>query len=339
MFIVTERLILLNMEYKESDIIYEAIANLEAYTGLQINVETARPEYDAILEIKGQTFYVEAKSNARKSNIGIILSHLKNQSPDKKWLLIADYIAKEVAQILKQENWNYLDTAGNASIQTDNLFIVIEGKKKLSQDRKNQSRAFQEAGLKLLLLLISGPQSLQLSYRELSEKTNVSLGSVSNIIKELEENAFILKTQNTRILKNTDILIERWVTAYNEVLKPRLFRKRYRAANDSFNWMEEVQEGLGIYWGGEPGASLLTGQLRPVTYTLYYNGELPRLAQELKLIPDNNGTIEVYNTFWLTYVMSLHDITAPPLVIYADLMGTDSSRNAEIAKLILENGL
>lgn len=339
MFIVTEQFIILNMEYKESDIIYEAIANLEENTGLQINVETARQEYDAILEIQGNTFYVETKANARKSNIGIILSKLKNQAKDKKWLLIADYIAKEVAQTLRQENCNYLDTAGNASIKSDKLFIVIEGKKKLSQDRKNQSRAFQEAGLKLLVLLISDPKILTASYRELSEKTNVSLGSVSNIIKELEENAFILKTQNTRILKNKDLLIERWVTAYNEVLKPRLFRKRYRASSHSFNWKEKIEENPDIYWGGEPGASLITGQLQPAIYTLYYNGELPRLAQELKLIPDYNGNIEVYSTFWLADLKSKNLYSAPPLVVYADLMGSDSSRNIEIAKLILENGL
>ncbi len=44
MFIVTERFILLNNMYRETDIIYEAIANLEEYTGLKINVETGRRE-------------------------------------------------------------------------------------------------------------------------------------------------------------------------------------------------------------------------------------------------------------------------------------------------------
>ena len=327
------------MEYKESDIIYEAIANLEKYTGMQINVETARQEYDAILEIQGHTFYVEAKSNARKSNIGIILSHLKNQSPDKKWLLIADFIAKEVAQILKQENCNYLDTAGNASIKTDNLFIVIEGKKKLSQDRKNQSRAFQEAGLKLLLLLISDPHSLHSSYRELSEKTNVSLGSVSNIIKELEENDFILITQNNRILKNKDTLIERWVTSYNEVLKPRVLRKKFRLTNDNLNFSLSENNQLGFVWGGESAANIMTNYLKSSHHTIYYDGDMSILLNTLKLIPDTNGNIEVYSSFWTDDLKLKYGNTAPPLVVYADLMGTNNSRNIEAAKMILENGL
>lgn len=82
MFIVTEHFILLNNMYRETDIIYEAIANLEEYTGLKINVETDRREYDAVIQIGWQTFYVEAKANARKSNIGMVLSKLEVQ--DKK---------------------------------------------------------------------------------------------------------------------------------------------------------------------------------------------------------------------------------------------------------------
>ena len=78
----------------------------------------------------------------------MILSQLEVQDKNKQWLLIADYLAKDVAEILQKENHNYLDVAGNASIKTNNLFIFIEGKKKEAAEKKNQSRAFQEAGLK-----------------------------------------------------------------------------------------------------------------------------------------------------------------------------------------------
>lgn len=339
MFIVTEHPILLNMEYKESDIIYEAIANLEEYTGLQINVETARQEYDAILEIHGQTFFVEAKSHARKSNIGIILAQFKDQSQYKKWLLIADYIAKDVAEILRQENCNYLDTAGNAYIKTEKLFIFIDGKKKESADKKNQSRAFQEVGLKLLLLLISDPHSLQSSYRALAEKTQISLGSVSNIFKELEDSGFIIKTKQKRVLKNMDLLLERWVIAYNEILKPRILRKKFRPVSDVFDLSLTQNQQIGFVWGGESAANIMTNYLKSSHHTIYYDGDLSVLLNALRLIPDNNGNIEVYSSFWTEDLTLKYPNTAPPLVVYADLMGTNSSRNIEAAKMILDNGL
>ena len=339
MFIVTERFILLNNMYRETDIIYEAIANLEEYTGLKINVETDRREYDAVIQIEGQTFYVEAKANARKSNIGMVLSKLEVQDKNKKWLLVADYLAKDVANILQKKNHNYLDVAGNASIKTDKLFIFIEGKKKESVEKKNQSRAFQEVGLKLLLLLISDPENLQMSYRALAEKTNISLGSVSNIFRELEESDFILKTNKKRVFKKMDVLLERWIIAYNEILKPRILRKKYRLANEDVNFLNTQNEFLGFVWGGESAAGFITNYLKSSNYTIYYDGELSSLAKNLKLIPDNNGNVEVYNTFWTEDLKLKYDNMAPPLVVYADLMGTNSSRNIEAAKMILENGL
>lgn len=339
MFIVTERFNLLNKMYKETDIIYEAVANLEAHTGLNISVETGRREYDAIIQLDGQTLCVEAKANARKSNIGMILSQLEMQDKNKKWLFVADYLAKDVAEILQKESHNYLDVAGNAFIKTNNLFIFIEGKKKRSKDKKNQSCAFQEVGLKLLLLVISDAESLQLSYRTIAEKTNISLGSVSNIFGELQDSGFILKTHKMRVLKNMDALLERWVIAYNEILKPRILRKKYRLANTDSSFLDINNQELGFVWGGESAASLITNYLKSSNYTIYYDGDLSVLTKNLRLIPDNNGNVEVYQTFWTEDLQLKYQNTAPPLVVYADLMGTNSARNIEAAKIILENGL
>lgn len=216
---------------------------------------------------------------------------------------------------------------------------MIEGKKKKTPEKKNQSRAFQEVGLKLLLLLVSDPDSLQLSYRVLAEKTKISLGSVSNIFQELEDSGYILKTKRKRVIKNTDVLLERWVIAYNEILKPRGLRKKYRLANEESDLIYIQAEKYGFYWGGESAANIITNYLKSSNYTIYYDGELSTLVKDLKLIPDTNGNIEVYNIFWTQDIKLKYPNTAPPLVVYADLMGTNNSRNIETAKMILDNGL
>lgn len=325
--------------HKETDIIYEAIANLEEITGLTISVETTRPQYDAIINVGNHMFYAEAKTNARKSNIGLILSKFQELDNNKNWLLVVDYLAKDVAEVLQQQNYNYIDVAGNAHIKVGELFIFIEGKKKKSKEKKNQSRAFQEAGLKLLLLLISDPQSLQTSYRELADKTGISLGSVSNIFTELKATGFLLTTNNKRVLKNRDVLLDRWVVAYNEILKPRMLRKKYRLANEDHNFINANTAEFGFIWGGEAAAGIITNYLKSDQYIIYYDEDLPTLVRNLRFIPDNNGNIEVYNTFWTKDLNLKYHNTAPPLVVYADLMGSNSSRNIEAAKIILENGL
>lgn len=326
--------------YRDNDFIYEAIASLEDTTGIPIVIEKARKTYDVILQISNETFYCIAKKNAKNANYGIIMSSLKDINHSKNNIIVTDYLTKNIAEELKQNGINYLDASGNTFIKTDRFFVYVEGRKAKINKRTNQTRAFQEAGLKLLLLLISNPETLQFSYRELAEKTGIALGSVSNIFKELEENNYLLNTKNKRVLKNLNEIIERWVIAYNELLKPRSFRKKMRAIGNEFSIKSTLNNSdIKLYFGGEPGGQLLTEYLKPKDYIIYTDEEISKVAKQLKLVPDESGNIELYSKFW-TYNLHLKNgYTAPPLVIYADLIGTGNDRNIETAKIILENGL
>ncbi|WP_238557197.1 MULTISPECIES: type IV toxin-antitoxin system AbiEi family antitoxin [Elizabethkingia] len=341
MFIPTEHLILLNKEmYRDNDFVYEAIASLEDTTGLSITIESVRETYDVVLQINNETFYCIAKKNAKNANYGIIMSSLKDINNSKNNIVIADYLTKKTAEELKQNSINYLDASGNAFIKTRDFFVYVEGRKTKINKKTNQTRAFQEAGLKLLLLLISNPETLQFSYRELAEKTGIALGSVSNIFKELEESHYLLKTRNKRVLKNQDDITERWIIAYNELLKPRSLRKKMRAIGNEFNTNNIINKNnIKLYFGGEPGGELLTGHLKPKDYIIYTDEETSKVAKELKLVPDEEGNIELYNKFWTDSLHLKNEHTAPPLVVYADLLGTGNNRNIETAKIILENGL
>ncbi|SHI54745.1 type IV toxin-antitoxin system AbiEi family antitoxin [Flavobacterium haoranii] len=330
--------------YKDNDFIYEAFSNLQELVKTEITVDSNREPYDAVIQIKGQSFYCLAKKNARNSNLGIIINSInvfqKSINSNKKILFVGEYIAKDVAETLMENNINYLDVAGNCYINTDTIKIIIEGRKQIKPKNVNQARAFQEAGLKLLLLLLSLEESSEYSYRVLADKSNIALGSVSQIMKELEENNFILKTNDKRIIKNREELIERWVVAYNETLKPRLFRKSYKAIN-----LEELRKTVNnsddnlIFFGGEPAAEKITNYLKPLEYIIYTNEELNQLGKQLKLIPDQEGNVKVYNTCWTENLFNKYSHVAPSLVVYADLIGSGNNRNIETAKMILENEL
>lgn len=344
MFIVNERLKIMNTMYKDNDFIYEAFSNLQELVKTDITVDSNREPYDAVIQIGGQTFYCIAKKDARNSNLGIIinqLSEFKNLfKKDKNILFVAEYIAKNVAELLVDNNINYLDVAGNCYINTEGLKIIIIGKKQLKQKHTNQTRIFQEAGLKLLLLLLTKKESLEYSYRILAEKSNIALGSVSQVMKELEESNYVLKTNEKRILKNREELIERWVVSYNELLKPRLLRKTYKAINlDYLRKVVRDNQTKYLLFGGEPAAEIMTSYLKPLEYIIYSNDDLSVIGKELMLVPDNNGNIKIYNTCWTESLNNEDQNIAPALVVYADLIGSGNSRNIETAKMILENEL
>ncbi len=329
--------------YPNKDYIYDASVALEQLTGLNITYESRRNEYDGIIYINGHTFTVESKSELRKENKGFLyvrLDELKSQTKCPT-LIIAKYIASDVAFELRENGINYLDSAGNCFIKQQELFLYIVGQKVHKKEKTNQAKAFQEAGIKIIFNLLNNPDNLNLSYRELAEFAGVSIGSVSNVMNELEEQNFIFKTKLKRVLKNKPTLLERWVVAYQDVLRPRLVKKQMRfiKPDTTQNWRGlnlDNDEGITL-WGSEPAAALLTNHLVPEKFSIYTTQSWQNLGHEIGLVPDLNGKVEVLQIFWKQE--HTNRLTTPPLLIYADLIASGFSRNAETAKIILENEL
>ncbi len=323
---------------KTIDLIYQGINSLEDVLTSPIRICNDSRDYDAIIEIKDEKFICIAKKYAKNESNDALKELVTNVNDDAHKILIADHLPQNKAEFLRRNKINYLDAAGNAYIETDSLFVMVEGKKPKVTFANNQTRAFQETGLKLLLLLISQPNSLALTYRKLASKTGVSTGSVSNILKELEEENYLLRFGHKKILKNKEELINRWVTNYKDYLKPRIKRQRMRALGD-FNSKDLLGSNLDFYFGGEPGGELLTKRLKPKDYIIYSNEDIKTIAQNLKLVPDESGNIELYQKFWTAEIADKDSKVAPKLVVYADLLNTGNNRNIETAKLILEDGL
>lgn len=335
MFSRAEHMFKMNRMYKNNDFVYEAVATFEEATEIPISIESMRNGANIMLKIKGEFFYGEVKAIGKRTDFSF-LNKVIEEGRKKNTIIIADYLTGKMTKSFKENKINYLDLAGNCFIEAENIFIYVEGRKNKTAGKSNPTLPFQEAGLKLLLFLISNPESLQYSYRELADKADISLGSVGNIMNGLEKDSFLLKTKNERLLKKQEELIERWVIAYKEVLKPRCFRKKMRLLNNVITL--NSNNNLEFYWGGEPGGQLLTEYLSPLEYTLYSNEEMSVLSKDLRLAPDENGNMEVYEKFWTDAIKLKEKNTAPALVIYADLMNTGNSRNIETAKLIRENG-
>lgn len=331
--------------YKNTDFIYDAIVQLQQVADIEAEVDSSRNEYDAIVTISGIQFIVIAKSEIRTSNKGVVYSDIESlkQRTGKPIIVIAKFIANDIAMELKEKGVNYIDKAGNSCIKQGSLLIFITGKRPEKPTNVNQSRAFQESGLKLIYHLLQNPESLQLTYRNLAKLAGVSIGSVSNVITELENQRFILKTRTKRVLKNKVELLQRWVIAYNDVLRPRLLKKKMKFSKiESYgNWDTlPIHEANGVnLWGGEPGAALLSGQLQPELFTIYTNTNWHEVASELKLIPDEDGEIEILTMFWGEEEKYREYYNTPSLIIYADLMGSGYERNIQIANEILENEL
>lgn len=329
---------------KNTEYIHDAAYKLGQLIVTQIKVNDERKDKITLITIGDIQFAVEVRTEIRASSMGIVLQQLKDlmARTNKPTIVISKYIALEVANEFKKNNINYLDIAGNTYIKQNKLFIYISGQKAKNLAKTNQARAFQESGIKLIFNLLRKPDNLQLTYRELSELAGISIGSVSNVMRELEDLNFILRTNKKCILKNPRDLLERWIIAYHDVLRPRIVKKRmhFEFAGDYLSWtnLPLGQSKKTFLWGGEPAAAILTKNLRPEIFSIYTQENWQVVAKELRLIPDESGKFEILDIFWKSDP-GKKQILSPSLLIYADLIGSGIERNIQIADNIFENEL
>jgi len=102
--------------------------------------------------------------------------------------------------------------------------------------------------------------------------------------------------------------------------------------------------GEDIFWGGEPAADILTNYLSPGEWTIYSNVDKKLLLKKGGLVPDpKDGNVIVYSIFWNpinNFSFNIEDSKiVNPLLVYADLLATNDSRNFETAKKIYEQYL
>lgn len=262
-------------------------------------------------------------------------------------LLVVEHVTPSQAEAMRAAGIQFLDAAGNGFLHLGDLYLFVVGRARPRDLLKPESpRLFKDAGLKVLFVCLAEltragePESeiLNASYRELALAAGVSLGSVSGVRKELMASPYVEQFADDRLLLiHRQDLLNRWVDAYAERLRPKLHCRRYRAPRVDW-WKEaELDPALGL-WGGEAASAKMTGYLKPEMVTVYRHANLNRFLLENGLSLDPSGDVEVLDAFWGDDELRDKDCV-PAVLTYADLVASGSERNVEAAKELYEQRL
>lgn len=280
-------------------------------------------------------FAVEIKAGLRPDALGPIVHRLAPQKAHA--LLVADHVTPPMADTLRAEGIQFLDTAGNAYIEQPGMFVWVKGERPEHRfhNPRERGRAFAPTGLQVLLTLLCRPELVDRPYREIALVAGVAHGTVGWVMPELEPLGFITTLAGKRRLFNARDLLKRWAEAYLRALRPKLLLGRYRA--DNLDWWQGVQpRDYGYALGGEAAAGRITNYLRPGTIAMYGDKIEPRFLVDQRLRNDPDGQVEILRRFWN---FDLDAELAPLPVIYADLIRTGDARCLETAELIEERFL
>ena len=302
-------------------------------------VHTTRQPADFLLRMaidgKEKRYYVEVKANVTKTDK--LLAMVRKGEFEHPFLLVAKYINGQMAEQLKQDGIEFIDTAGNAFINQPPFYILVKGNRPPDiVKRPPVKRAFRPAGLKTIYAFLCNPRLENKTYREIAGVTDVALGTVDWIMKELKELGYLLDMGKRGIkLVQKEKLLQRWVTAYPEQLRPKLTLGRFRG--ETGWWQQKNFDAVKARWGGEVAAAKLTQYLQPQIITIYTTPEqLNELLIENRLKRDQAGDVEILERFWKPAEPWARKDVVHPILIYADLLATGNERNIETARIIYE---
>lgn len=329
------------------DILVQAVNSLANSTGLQAAIEAMEPRprvgADAIVNVRDENkrwrFHVEVKPHLTSHTLGPAIAAVSQiKKEHQSAALVSAYVNPSQADKLRQLGIEFFDTAGNASFQQKGLRVFITGRKpQATKSLGRPARAFNPTGSRLVFTLLCQPGLENKPYREMAEEAGISLGAVNWIINDLKSLGHLVDFgARGRRLVNRKELLKRWTSAYPEQLRPKLILARFKTER-AHDWWQKADLPSDAFWGGEVAAKLLTRYLKPETVTIYSESNLPKLQARHRLLRDPNGEVELLRRFWKFDHWDEKSLqTAPPLLVYADLVSTADDRNLETAQIIYE---
>lgn len=337
------------VSYSERQLIASALEGLHASSGITGRVRNNADAHVSFqIADKSLEYVCVVKQKIDRYHM---LEALKARSAQNSpALLVCPHLSNAMALRCQELDIQFIDTAGNAYL-TDQAGILIQvAGRRTSMESLVAARemTITPAALRLMFAFLAKPSMLNASYRDMSTSIRVSTGAIGKVLDTLAIRGFIATTPDgKRVVPNAELMLSEWAGGYTSRLRPKLKKFRFAAAHPDelrHAWTPEIRV---AGWSGEVAAEVLTRHLNPATFTIYMDmenapGALAALVKQFRLRADPHGQIEVVQPFWNMSDFSESFPTVPLHVVYADLLGTQDSRNLivarEIARTIIKHG-
>jgi hypothetical protein len=336
------------MELRETEVelLEKAIEAFRRTTGIRVRFERLKPrrdwpQADARLRFEfphvERCFHAEVKRWLDLQTLGQAIEQMK-RLPEKV-LLVTQYVNPNMAERLKQMDIPFLDTLGNAYLNAPPILIYVKGHTPQRFPSQRPTRAFVPAGLRVVFALLCRQELADAPFRTIAQTAHVALGTVAWVLDDLVRLGHLLEMgKRRRRLIHKQQLLERWVGAFPNQLRPKLLLGKYAAPDPK--WWEHTRIGnFRAYWGAEIAGARLTGYLKPELVTVYIRDLPGRFLAAHRLRTDPRGNVEILEAFWDTKCDWTNTEIVHPLLVYADLLATGDARNIETARRIYDEQL
>src|SRR6059036_2084407 len=249
------------------------------------------PDLLVKFQLAGQehTLVVEVSSLGQPRQIRAAvtrLNEIRRDMPGAHPVAAAVYIGSQSARILRSNNLGFVDLSGNCYLAFENVLIEKEGKRNLRPSTRPLRSLFAPRATRVARVLLVEPARAW-RLEELARAAEVSLGHAHNVVKRLQELAWVERDENQRIrLGKPADLLEGWCESYtyraNE-MSAYAAPERVTRAFMSAIARAATAEGRRYAFTLNAGLSLVAPSLRVPAVHCYLEGDPAPLAAALGL--------------------------------------------------------
>jgi len=229
------------------------------------------------------------------------LNEIRREVPDAYPVAVSGYISSQSAAILRRNGLGYLDLSGNCYLAFENIHIEKEGKPNVHPSTRPLKSLFGARATRVVRVLLVDPQH---AWRlgELAKAAEVSLGHAHNVVKRLEELAWVERGEQQRIrLVRPGDLLDAWADAYiyrqNGVaayFSPERITRKLMA--DVAAWAQAA--GRRYAFSLHSGAALVAPNIRFPAIHCYLDGDPGGLVNALGLRPgEREGNVHILSPY------------------------------------------
>lgn len=249
-------------------------------------------------------------------------------------LLVGPRVTERSAEMFRTLGINYVDQSGNAFISFDGVHIDVRGRRpnpaipvedNIPRMTRGGVNLFSTKRSQVIFAILSWEELLDGPLRELARTAGVSLGQAQETLELLEQYGF-LEDRRHLSPRQRENLIDRWTAAY-----PASLGSRSKTGSFSGVFSDLRPTGTAVYVSGEAAVPSL---LRPETIVLYSDAFPTDLIRAHRWRRDEESpNISLRHKFWAQpHTEGTGTFRAPWLLVYADLMASNDSRQREAAQ-------
>ncbi|WP_194836371.1 type IV toxin-antitoxin system AbiEi family antitoxin [Nocardia sp. XZ_19_369] len=260
------------------------------------------------------------------------LSRLDQQDSAQRLLVTSPHINSRTAEALRAAHIDYIDYAGNTNLNFGPVLVDVRGRRNPNMEQSHRpadANLFSARRMQVLFVLLAWPDFADMPVRRIAEAAGTSVGITQSTLEIMKESDYLVGKR----LHRREELLDLWTAAFRGTLLPKIRRNSFKG--DIENWSTR----LGALVSGESAVELIR---KPQTLTIYTKkfDLMDAVSHGWQQSTDPN--IEIRHQFWNEPPWAVpserRDVfarsSAPPLLIYADLLAVKEPRQAEVARTL-----